>query len=359
MMMKVASSVFLGLWLVQLAVVESRIGRPDGVNRKLQPVELVNVGNNLGPGANLGHCEGDCDNDAECADGLICYQRTVGDSVPGCTGNLNTENDYCILTLDAQTASPSATDPIETMAPTTMPTMMESEVVTGLPDDDEEGDDEEPDDDEETSAPTDGTTSAPVAAVTSAPTTAPLPAVTAAPTLTATVPAETAVPETGAPTISMPETAAPTTATVETQQPSAAPLGGAAEITDAPTMAVTPVETEVETEVVTEEDTEEEDPEETFAPTEDLQIEDLTLPPNLPELTTSGNDGTFDVYPLTECSGDCDTDDDCEGDLVCFQRQMDEPVPGCSGDGDMSIDYCAQGKEAKLESSFLGPFSRR
>jgi hypothetical protein len=51
----------------------------------------------------------------------------------------------------------------------------------------------------------------------------------------------------------------------------------------------------------------------------------------LPLLNTIGNDGNFDVYPLPICSGDCDTAEDCEGDLVCFQRAMDEPVPGCRG----------------------------
>ena len=30
------------------------------------------------------------------------------------------------------------------------------------------------------------------------------------------------------------------------------------------------------------------------------------------------------------CSGDCDTDDDCTGDLVCFQIDGGEEVPGCS-----------------------------
>ena len=39
-------------------------------------------------------------------------------------------------------------------------------------------------------------------------------------------------------------------------------------------------------------------------------------------------------YPETglcpECSGDCDDDSDCEGDLICFQRYYgNEDVPGC------------------------------
>eukprot|EP00980_Cylindrotheca_fusiformis_P011317 scaffold2611_cov70-Cylindrotheca_fusiformis.AAC.2 len=49
-------------------------------------------------------------------------------------------------------------------------------------------------------------------------------------------------------------------------------------------------------------------------------------------------------YPLGRCAGDCDSDDDCEGDLVCFQRDHYESVPGCSGgssDGTRT-DYCVE-----------------
>jgi len=40
------------------------------------------------------------------------------------------------------------------------------------------------------------------------------------------------------------------------------------------------------------------------------------------------------------CEGDCASDDDCAGELRCFQRTGFTPVPGCSGDGEESIDYC-------------------
>lgn len=38
--------------------------------------------------------------------------------------------------------------------------------------------------------------------------------------------------------------------------------------------------------------------------------------------------------PCEKCEGDCDTDTDCQGDLVCFQRRgktKNADVPGCSG----------------------------
>ena len=44
------------------------------------------------------------------------------------------------------------------------------------------------------------------------------------------------------------------------------------------------------------------------------------------------------------CSGDCNSDDDCKDDLVCFQRNSGQDVPGCSwGAGRESTnnwDFC-------------------
>eukprot|EP00980_Cylindrotheca_fusiformis_P025931 scaffold14920_cov63-Cylindrotheca_fusiformis.AAC.4 len=47
-------------------------------------------------------------------------------------------------------------------------------------------------------------------------------------------------------------------------------------------------------------------------------------------------------FPLQECEGDCDDDNDCAGYMVCFQRDSNEPVPGCvGGESDNSrTDYC-------------------
>ena len=53
---------------------------------------------------------------------------------------------------------------------------------------------------------------------------------------------------------------------------------------------------------------------------------------------------------LGECQGDCDNDDHCDGDLVCWKRASDNsvPIPGCTGDllaiddwhDDAGTDYC-------------------
>lgn len=47
----------------------------------------------------LNACEGDCDGDGDCVDGLKCYHRTndgTGNTPPGCTGSAHyTSHDYC------------------------------------------------------------------------------------------------------------------------------------------------------------------------------------------------------------------------------------------------------------------------
>ena len=37
--------------------------------------------------------------------------------------------------------------------------------------------------------------------------------------------------------------------------------------------------------------------------------------------------------PCQECEGDCDDDDECAGNLICFQRNGFTAVPGCEGSG--------------------------
>lgn len=89
-----------------------------------------------------------------------------------------------------------------------------------------------------------------------------------------------------------------------------------------------------------------------------------------PELKTCGNNGKWKLdvdgcqYPLIECSGDCDTDKDCAGDLVCHQRNPYEAVPGCSGgeQGTGKTDYCVRpsggaggDKQLVMASSIISP----
>merc|ERR1711971_1229786 len=61
------------------------------------PISLADVGNNGSPSSAfpLGLCEGDCDNDGECAPGLKCFQRSALQPVPGCEGLGKSNWDYC------------------------------------------------------------------------------------------------------------------------------------------------------------------------------------------------------------------------------------------------------------------------
>jgi hypothetical protein len=81
------------------------------------------------------------------------------------------------------------------------------------------------------------------------------------------------------------------------------------------------------------------------APKEGRQLEDLDFLDKDPSFT------------LALCQGDCDEDDDCEGDLVCFQRDGDKPVPGCSGSDGSRSDYCIDPNAQTTPSSVSVPLA--
>jgi hypothetical protein len=58
-------------------------------------------------------------------------------------------------------------------------------------------------------------------------------------------------------------------------------------------------------------------------------------------LVTKGANACTSARPCARCHGDCDTDRDCAGNLICFQRGSFEHVPGCKGGyGTDGWDYC-------------------
>ena len=63
--------------------------------------------------------------------------------------------------------------------------------------------------------------------------------------------------------------------------------------------------------------------------------------PRIPtQIQHVGNNGQpVTAYPMKECQGDCDIDDDCEGSLLCFQRDGNTAVPGCQGGENEANDY--------------------
>jgi hypothetical protein len=49
--------------------------------------------------------------------------------------------------------------------------------------------------------------------------------------------------------------------------------------------------------------------------------------------------------PCRECEGDCDSDSECDGKLVCFQKTGNQPVPGCIGSDKSNSDFCVDPKK--------------
>jgi hypothetical protein len=72
---------------------------------------------------------------------------------------------------------------------------------------------------------------------------------------------------------------------------------------------------------------------------QEVQIRDLQLQ------VVRGSIGTSQTK-LGKCQGDCDKNSDCQDGLKCFQRQGNEPVPGCyTGPGGdtlskQGVDFC-------------------
>ena len=45
--------------------------------------------------------------------------------------------------------------------------------------------------------------------------------------------------------------------------------------------------------------------------------------------------------PFGRCRGDCDSDEDCQGSLICLERDgVENNVPGCGGLATLDVDYC-------------------
>ena len=57
--------------------------------------EPAGLGTRAEPGDLLGMCQGDCDADWECGDGMYCFQRSGFTEVPGCSGQGKQNWDYC------------------------------------------------------------------------------------------------------------------------------------------------------------------------------------------------------------------------------------------------------------------------
>jgi len=74
----------------------------------------------------------------------------------------------------------------------------------------------------------------------------------------------------------------------------------------------------------------------TMQPTEGVTTSQPTV---VPALADSFLECT-EYSTCTACFGSCDSDFDCAGELQCFKRRSDEPIPGCLGTGKDGQNYC-------------------
>ncbi|GKY93486.1 hypothetical protein MPSEU_000316100 [Mayamaea pseudoterrestris] len=83
---------------------------------------LAYMGNNGQGGVfPLEECQADCDFDAECMPGLICFQRNAGDPVPGCSGTEDVYGyDYCVDPNAVVSVNVNVVS-VDTQAPTEAP----------------------------------------------------------------------------------------------------------------------------------------------------------------------------------------------------------------------------------------------
>lgn len=71
-------------------------------------------------------------------------------------------------------------------------------------------------------------------------------------------------------------------------------------------------------------------------------------PTTFPALMFVAVDAPSPMYPLGVCQGDCDSDSECQPDLLCFNREGTEPVPGCFGSGFSGSDFCYNPRAPQL-----------
>jgi hypothetical protein len=289
--------------------------------------ELASEGISCTPGNPCALCEGDCDIDADCGDGLACFQRVSTENpwgrIPGCAGDGRKNVDYCynpeapsrdgellkLITLYEDCTSDNPCDKCYGDCDN------EDQCVGNLKCYQRRNYDNEWEgvpgcyssgwrawdycyDPGDTPGPTPDHMPAPYTTMET----------TAAPTPNISIPMLTHSP-TPVPTTSSP--IAKVTVKPTTTSPIAA-------MTPEPT-AASPI------------------PEPTTVPV-------VTPTSSSDELVSLSIDCTTEKK-CERCFGDCDSDDHCTGDLECFSRSTSEgnsfaPVPGCTGVGIESWDYC-------------------
>ena len=255
---------------------------------------LYNAGDNGNPSVQypLGKCQGDCDSNSECAEGLVCFQRGGTEEVPGCEGLGVSGKDYC-YDPNPDTAVPTrkpsstpSTTPSVTKSPSSKPSASPSQTPSFVP----------------TAVPSSKSSHMPSQNPSSGPTTRPslrpsigpsaLPS--SEPSTSPTQhPAHSLAPSGFSVPSMLPSkspSVSPSSAPSKfiSQSPSANPSGHPA--SDSPTKNPT------------------------NSPTKHPTNSPTKRPSSTPLLTFVGNDGG-DMFPLGRCEGDCDNDSECKVSL--------------------------------------------
>jgi predicted ThiF/HesA family dinucleotide-utilizing enzyme len=267
----------------------------------------------------LGNCEGDCDSDADCAAGLRCWKSDT--PVPGCTGTKVSGKEYCYSVSMAPTSAPSSSAPTSAPSPSAAKTLRDDGddglPTTSFPLGECSGDCDSDDEcfGDLACFQRNGTEAVPGCAG------------------TGTFAQDYCYKTTGTGVFSY--------VGDEDVPIRAFPLGICEGDCDADADCAaglrcwkndTPVPGCTGTQVSGKEYCYDVSLTPTSAP---------GPPPTAETLRDDGNDGLPTTsFPLGECSGDCDSDDECFGDLACFERNGTEAVPGCAGTGTFAQDYC-------------------
>eukprot|EP00980_Cylindrotheca_fusiformis_P002673 scaffold624_cov150-Cylindrotheca_fusiformis.AAC.6 len=83
----------------------------------------------------LGRCEGDCDDDPDCEDGLYCFQRGANEPVPGCSGGSSdrSRTDYCIPENNPVPTPPPTPSPVPAPTSPSQPGVLPLSYSTNFP----------------------------------------------------------------------------------------------------------------------------------------------------------------------------------------------------------------------------------
>lgn len=273
---------------------------------------LTFIGDSLGQGA-YGLCEGDCDADDDCAGEFICQQRDDWEEVWGCVGYGTYSYDYCReLTQEEaafikQPSSSPAGEPLAEYESTSIPSASPSQ-----------------------EAARNNPTTRSAASLSPAPTSdEPTQFPSAGPSHSPTTDEPTTEPSSkpsGKPSASPNEVPSLIPSAKPSLLPSASPsLKPSTSPSGFPSLNIKAKNSKL------------------IVETNNVQA--AAFPP----LSYKGN--SLPPASYAECEGDCDTDDDCDDNLFCFQRAAFEPIPGCEGTGYRGVDYCARQASFSPEKS--------